>query len=296
MFSDHHSVVYWGILPAKDPKDKIWDIQLFEDHYVRIEDPDGPDKREKKGMGFGQCKVVDYLYRFEPVTETIFWKTLKMLANDFTRLTTRPEIADGGPYESGKNLLRFLNVDEAAWNRIRRLTYSEAFSIKDAELRAQVFAGINIREMMENLGYERLAVEGMKVKRRKYTEDGEYEIVENDVIYELLKVEVSKLLGDEARVKTYRHVVKCWCTSTGKDHYLWVEDQYATDPLTAIASTCRLQEDLIQHIKTLKRQGDLFLLEFKDGFDPYAQGAISPEKPRRALTKQEYFELLVAES
>lgn len=296
MFTEHNSVMYWGILPAEDKKDPIWDIQLFQDHYVRIKDPDGPEKRAKKGMGFGNCEVVEYMYRFRTVPENIFWKTLKMMANDFQALVTKPDLADGGPYESGQNLLNFLKVDEPYWNRIRRLTYEEAFKIEDRELQTQVFGGINVREMIEHLGYEKVKVDGKHVTRRQYREDGTYEMIENDVIYELLKVEVSKLLGDDARVKTYRHAIKCWCTSTGKDHYLWIEDQYATDPLTGIASTCRLQEDLIPHIDTIKRQGDLFLLEFKDGFDPEAPGAIDPAKPKRPLTAEEYFGLLVAES
>lgn len=293
MFTENNSVMYWGILPAEDPSNQIWDIQLFQDHYVRLRDPDGPEKREKEGLGFGRIEVVEYMWRFRVIPENIFWKTLKMMANDYNALITKPDVADGGPYESGINLLNFLKMDIPAWNRIRRLTYEEAFKIDDRELQTQVFAGINVREMIENLGYERIKTEGKNVKRRKYREDGSYEIVENDVIYELLKVEVSKLLGDDARIKTYRHAIKCWCTSTGKDHYLWIEDQFATDPLTGIASTCRVQEDLIPYIDTMKRQGDLFLFEFKDGFD---QNMINPEKPRRPLTADEYFSLLVSES
>jgi len=198
-----------------------------------------------------------------------------------------------------KPILEFVNITEQEFNKARRLTYKEAFGIKNDNLRMKVFENINIEEMIENLGSEKISTEGLKVKRRTYmpNSDGEwdinsYKLEDKHVWYELHKVETSALL-DNPQQKIFRYVVKCQCSSTHQYHWLWVEDEYATDPLTAIASTCRIQEDLIDDIEFLQRQGDLFIANYKDDFDCTK---IDPNKPKRALTKDEYFKLLVAES
>jgi hypothetical protein len=163
-------------------------------------------------------------------------------------------------------------------------SYTEAFEIANDALRALVFDSINISEMIENLGHERLSVKGIPVKRKQYSPGGEYiGDKEYDNIYEVHKVDGTKL-----NVQDPLYAVKCWCTSTNKEHWIWIEEQYKDDPLEAIASTFRFHKNVIPHIKEIKRQGDIMIVEMKEKVDPI--GEIVP------LTAEQYFGLLTAES
>ena len=79
-----------------------------------------------------------------------------------------------------------------------------------------------------------------------------------------------------------------WCTTTNKEHWLWIEDEYKDSPLEAVASTFRIHENLIPHIKELKRQGDVLLVEMQKDIEP--EGEIIP------LTSKQYFDLLTCQS
>jgi hypothetical protein len=84
------------------------------------------------------------------------------------------------------------------------------------------------------------------------------------------------------------YAVKCWCPSTNKEYWLWIEEQYKDDPLQAIASTFRVHENIISNIKCLKRQGNVLICEMKTN--------IIPEGNIRPLDKDEYFRLLQVET
>lgn len=170
------------------------------------------------------------------------------------------------------------------YDRLTPFSYKEAFQLTNAEFKAKVFGSINVPEMIANLGHERVKVEGKNLTLRQYKEDGSYTMVNNDVIYELHEINCTALGVTE---KTY--AVKCWCTTTNKEHWLWVETEYAKKgPLEAIASTMRVYENMIPHIKTIKRQGDVLLFEMDKDIVP--SGKIVP------LTADQYFSLLVAQS
>jgi hypothetical protein len=163
-------------------------------------------------------------------------------------------------------------------------SYAEGFKIKNQEFRARVFGAINIGEMIAELGHERIQVKGRPVKHKKFDEAGNFlGFEEYDVIYETHKVYGTKLeLGSDV------YAVKCWCTSTNKEHWIWIEEKYKDDPLEAIASTFRIHKNLIEHIQELKRQGDILIVEMKEEVTP--EGEIVP------LTADQYFGLLTAQS
>jgi hypothetical protein len=73
-----------------------------------------------------------------------------------------------------------------------------------------------------------------------------------------------------------------------EEHWLWIEPQYKDNALTAIASTFRIHENIIPHIKCLKRQGDLLICEL--------ESEVLPKGNVRPLTAKEYFSLLEAEA
>lgn len=171
-----------------------------------------------------------------------------------------------------------------AYDDAKPFTYSEAFKLKNQEFQALVFGSINITEMIENLGYKRIATEGIKVKHKQFKPNGDFDgYKEYDNVYEVHEVS-GKKLGIEENL----YVLKCWCTSTDKEHWLWIEDDYKNKPLEAVASTFRIHENLIPHIKEIKRQGDVLLVEMKKDVKP--DGDIVP------LTADQYFSLLTCQS
>lgn len=187
------------------------------------------------------------------------------------------------------------------FDSIAPIAYGEVFNLKSESLQAMVFSNINIEEMINELGVKKLKVDGIEVERRIYQPDGSYTLEKKHNIYELLEVDTTRLLkavmsGRSVREgQTKGYVIKCWCTSTNKEHYIWVQEDFAKDhdPLKAIASTFQIQKSLIPHIKELKRQGDIMLVTYND---PEIIKKVDPNEEKVALTPEQYFGLLVAET
>jgi hypothetical protein len=180
-----------------------------------------------------------------------------------------------------KQLYTYLSKNYDAANPY---TLKEAFQIESLGFRRMVFGSIDISEMIRNLGATRIQVAGKKVIRKQYDSLGNNKSDKTyDVIFETYVVN-GALLGIERDL----YAVKCWCTTTHKENWLWIEKKYKDDPLAAIASTFRFHENVIPYIKELKRQGDVMLVEMKKEVRP--EGEIIP------LTADQYFNLLTAES
>jgi len=173
----------------------------------------------------------------------------------------------------------------AFYDEVDAFSYAEAFNIKNELFQSKVFGSINIGEMLEQLGHTRIKTEGKSVKHKQFdTLGNQMEDVEYDNIYEIHEVDGTKL-GLTAE-KLY--VLKCWCTSTNKEHWLWIDNEYKDSPLEAVASTFRIHQNLIPHIKEIKRQGDVLLVEMNEDVEP--EGEIVP------LNAEQYFALLTCQS
>ena len=269
-----------GYLHASNTSCKTTAVKVVRDFYILLDEDNN---------------IAEYTYKGESSLEReIFWKCVKARSESFESILICPfKKEERLPYTSLINLLEYIGFDKAQWNATRRLTYRELFMLPD-NLKMQFFNNVNVAEMIENLGYERIETKGVEVERRNYNLDGSYTVEKKTNIYELLKVKTSDLMEGRLEQDVYNYAVRCWCASINNNvHYLWIEDEYATDPLTGIASTCRIQKDLLPHIIYMKRQGDLFLPEFKEGFDP---SIIDPSAEKVTLSSKQYFDLLVAET
>ena len=175
------------------------------------------------------------------------------------------------------------------YDMVTPYTYEEAFKIENAEFRAKVFGSIDIVEMIKELGHERIATEGKHLRHKQFSHDGEFQgYVEYDVIYETHRVNGEKLNieGDDTDV----YALRCWCTTTDKEHWLWIEDEYKDSPLEAVAQTFRVHSSIIPHITEIKRQGDILLVELNSDVKPNDDDDIVP------LTSEQYFGFLTAQS
>ena len=179
---------------------------------------------------------------------------------------------------------KFINDVINMYDQVEPFTYVEAFKIEDQQFRATVFGSIDVTEMIETLGAKRIATDGKHVNQKVYSESGEFlGYHEFDNIYEVYEVS-----GEKLGLEENLYALKCWCTTTNKEHWLWIEDQYKDSPLEAVASTFRIHENLIPHVKEIKRQGDILLVELNQEVEP--QGDIVP------LTAEQYFGFLTAQS
>ncbi len=179
---------------------------------------------------------------------------------------------------------------ERQWAKPPKYTFEDIFKIQDRNLRRHCFNYIGVSTMMEALEATRIASDGIELNYFKYDLEGNKIPFRKHNIFEVYEADVSKIseLRRWGQEKQTVYAVKCWCTSTQNEHWLWIEEAYKNDPLSAIASTFRIHEDVIPHIQCLKRQGDVLVCEMKKEVIP--KGSIRP------LTKQEYFNLLVAET
>lgn len=187
--------------------------------------------------------------------------------------------------EDHKIMIDFLKYLKNNYEHINPFSFKEAFEIKDKEFQALVFASINIGEMIESLGAKRYKTDGIELTHEEYNSDGKY--IGNKTYHNIY--EVWEIKGDDLGLKGEKlYTVKCWCTSTNKEHWLWIKEEFKDDPLQAIASTFMVHENVISKIDCLKRHGDILLVELKED--------VVPEGELISLTKDQYFSLLKAQS
>jgi len=194
------------------------------------------------------------------------------------------------PIEFIPNDLSIFKCDDALdellyiYDHVKPYTYEEAFKIENEEFQAMVFGSIDIVEMIKELGHTRIETAGKRVKHKDFSPAGEFlGWKEYDVVYETHRVNCDKLdLEEDA------YALRCWCTTTDKEHWLWIEDEYKDNPLEAVASTMRVHSNIIPHIKEIKRQGDILLIETNSDIVP--DGELVP------LTADQYFGFLSAQS
>lgn len=204
--------------------------------------------------------------------------TLQKLIDDGE--TTEFDHITPGMFECEEICNKLLDI----YDMVEPFSYGEAFKIEEDEFRALVFGSIDVNEMIENLGHERIKTEGKRVKHKKFSDSGEFlGMEEYDVIYETHEINCQDLgLNEKA------YALKCWCTSTNKEHWLWIEDEFKDSPLEAVASTFRVHANVLPHIKEIKRQGDVLLVEMKK--------EVIPEGEIITLNADQYFDLLTIQT
>lgn len=183
-----------------------------------------------------------------------------------------------------KNGEKIIDFYDKLFDNYKQYSYSEALSIKNSLFRGKVFSAIDVPQMIANLGSTRIAVEGVELENNLYdTIKGEFTKHKFTQIYELHKVN-----GEGLELTEDIYAIKCWCTSTEEEHWLWTTEE--KDPLEAIANCCIVYKKMVGNIKHIIRQGDVFLFEMKNEID------ISEDDETIPLSKDIYFSLLKAQS
>ena len=175
------------------------------------------------------------------------------------------------------------------WDMVEPYNYEQAFKIADEGFRAKVFSVIDVPEMIRNLGSERIETNGIELNNKTYNMvTGEFENIEMTQVYELHKVN-----GEKLGVNDNIYAIKCWCTSTDQEHWIWTDKRPdgKDTALSAIAATCMVYKPMLGKIKHIIRQGDVFIFEMTE------KVAINEDKDEVVpLDKETYFKLLKSQS
>jgi hypothetical protein len=186
--------------------------------------------------------------------------------------------------ELPKPLTELLQFFDENYDVVEPYSYKEAFECPWGYWKGLVFSSIRVSDMIKELGHRRIATAGRPVRHKQFSKSGKFlGYHEYDVIFETHEVS-----GRTLNLMNNIFAVRCWCTTTNNEHWLWIDRQYSEDPLEAIARTFYVHENLIPFIKELKRQGDILLVELTQEVDPRGQMV--------SLSKDQYFELLTAQS
>lgn len=206
---------------------------------------------------------------------------------------------------------------QESWDDIAPLTVQQAFEEKNQEKRRVLFSCIGPSKLFQSLKPKLIDRTVLEIKNKTWDADGKENIVDIKDVYELYEISESELFrGTEggnsflrSRVSPMLRVVRCWCTTTGREYWIFVEDQVAMgrtiyqalpngkyeykkpmqNAIEAIAWTFRVgipKED----ISELYRQGDCLVIKTKK------HATALPQDKWYHLDEETYRKKLVAQS
>jgi len=199
-----------------------------------------------------------------------------------------------------ESLEDFGNFIEEIWADIKPVTVKEALAKENAEERRVYFDCIGIQKLFREL--EPVLVDRQVINKKRTKWDDKNDPVEYkfEDVYELYEIDGSKLFDKDqwGRSPNPVYAVRCWCTTTNREYWLYVNQEAATgqawgrenlkyDAIRAIAWTIRVDVDEDQ-IEKLYRQGDIIIAKIKD-----------EEEPRTFfshLSKEAYLEKMYSET
>ncbi|MBB4807938.1 hypothetical protein HNP38_003254 [Chryseobacterium defluvii] len=221
-----------------------------------------------------------------PLKELV--RILKLRHSSFQNFETR-ELKREWTTEDHQEFHKIIEKIRVLWDKTEALSFQEFFTSDNRNFRLFCFNYIGVGTLMKELDARKINAHSIDVDHVEYDINGNRESIKKTNIYEVYEIENQKLgIGSWNSRNGFSYAVKCWCPSTGKEHWLWIEEQYKDNALTAIASTFRVHENMIPYIRCLKRQGDLLFCELIR--------EVTPKGFTRPLTAKEYFSLLEVET
>jgi hypothetical protein len=170
-----------------------------------------------------------------------------------------------------KNVIRFDSMKDfgqhcaAVWNEIKTATAQDAFAQENLETRRLYFKAIGIEKMFQELDPVLVTEETVEFTNGVYNE--KENSMDTQVIldkYELYLIKGDKLFPEESsewrRANADIYAVRCWCTTTGREYWIYVPRFIGEkkDAIEAIAWTFQLN---ITNPVALYRQGDIIIAE-----------------------------------
>lgn len=198
-----------------------------------------------------------------------------------------------------KHLHDFSNFVEECWKSIEKVSVKEAFVEENLDRKRVYFSCIGVVEMFKSLSPVLKDKQTITKNRAKWDDGNKETMYTFEDTYELYEIDGKKLFGKDkwGRQANSVYAVRCWCTTTKKEYWIYVNLEAATgerwannventkfDAIRAIAWTIRID---ITNPERIYRQGDIVIAEWsKDSkkCSPYH------------IDKQQYLKLMYAES
>ena len=242
----------------------------------------------KKGIDYSKQKyTVENREGFNLSEALSLWKAKYPEFVDFEKdIITHESLQDFGKF-----------VQEC-WDSIKAVTVEDALILDNTEIRRIYFSCIGVEKLFKELDPKLRDRQVIKKKRTKWDDANDPVEYEFEDVYELYEIEGSKLFSVDKWGNTPNAVyaVRCWCTTTNREYWLYVNDQAALgetrwsgkpkyDAIQAIAWTIRLD---VQNPERIYRQGDIIVA--KIGKETTEQAWL------KHITKEDYLRLMYSET
>lgn len=190
-------------------------------------------------------------------------------------------------YDSMKT---FADHVQPIWDEIKPLTITEAFAEKNIELRRLMFSCIGIEEMFKQLEPELIDRQEIDFKNKRWNKDNQPYFENIKDVYELYSIKGEKLFPEENDWRKQNfdtYAVRCWCTTTGREYWIYVPrwEGEKNDAVSAIAWTMQMT---ISNPEYIVRQGDVIIAKA-------SKDSVEYKNPQH-LTKEQYLTLLQSQT
>lgn len=240
-------------------------------------------------MDYSQHKFVVSNQKDFSLTDALrLWKSKYPEFIDFQKdVITHPSLADFGQFV------------EMVWDEIRPFTVKDALAQQNTEIRRTYFDCIGIQKIFSELEPELMDRQVINKKRMSWSDENIPAPKEFEDVYELYKIEGTKMFDKDrwGREPNPIYAVRCWCTTTNREYWLYVPMEAATgqrwfsstqtvtyDAIRAIAWTIRID---VKNPELIYRQGDIIVVKLPQIVEQCAE---------RHITKEEYLTLMYSES
>jgi len=162
---------------------------------------------------------------------------------------------------------------EESWDSIEPVTVKEALSIDNTEIRRTYFDCIGVVTLFKELKPKLRDKQVINKKRANWDDENKENFRTFEDVYELYEIDGKKLFEKDRWGNNPNPVyaVRCWCTTTNREYWLYVNEQAATgqrwwgdrkdveyDAIRAIAWTIRID---VTRPEKIYRQGDIIVVK-----------------------------------
>jgi len=176
-----------------------------------------------------------------------------------------------------KNVIIYESLEEfgdyvsTVWSEVKPIEILEAFQQNNTEKRRLYFDIIGVDKIFEHVDPELIDMKEVVLNNRRWDASGNEYLQTGIDRYTLYKINGDTLFGSTIsewqRKNSSVYAVKCTCTSTGRNYWLYVPREVGEkeSALDAIAWTCRIG---ITNPKAIYRQGDIFIVAANPDSEP----------------------------
>lgn len=209
----------------------------------------------------------------------MYWKTAYPSFSDFEKnVITQEGLKSFGEYCAKE------------WDSILPATVAIAMSHSNLEMRRLLFKALGIEKVFRELEPELVNEQVIEFQNHLTDINGNAYVETVQDKYQLYKISGGKLFPEEKeswrRSNADAYAVRCWCTTTGREYWIYVPKWIGedNDAIKAIAWTFRIN---ITDPEYIVRQGDIIIAKASES---------SKECGLHHLEKEEYIRLLKSQS